>query len=218
MTRLLALEDARPTVVGRYLRRRGDRTTVGVLVESYPALGCMMRDAALGGRYTAIRDRRARARAVNAELRCISRVIIAPQWRGLGLAVRLVRAALAQPTTIMTEALAAMGRVNPFFERAGMTAYPRPAHERDARLAAALRHAGFDPIDLARIGHLAQGIDRLPAAARRWLIAELRRWHGHGRGRDGTTRAGVTDMLIAARTSLLAEPVYYLKVHAMERC
>lgn len=215
-TRVLVLDDARPTIVGRYLQRRGERATVGVLVESYPALNCMMRDAALGGRYAHIRSPRARARVLNDELRCISRVIIAPQWRGLGLAVRLVRAALAQPTTRMTEALAAMGRVNPFFQRAGMTAYPRPAHEHDARFTAALRHAGFEPTDLARLAHLTERIAALPRTRQGWLLDELRRWFGHGRRRGGARTADITDMLAAARTSLLAEPVYYLKVHESE--
>lgn len=57
----------------------------------------------------------------NATLRTISRVIVHPAFRGTGLATRLVRRLIADCPTPYIEALATMGWVNPFFERAGMT-------------------------------------------------------------------------------------------------
>lgn len=58
---------------------------------------------------------------VNAEISRISRVIIHPKFRGVGLAHELVR--LTMPLTHMRliETVAAMPKYNPFFERAGMT-------------------------------------------------------------------------------------------------
>ncbi|MEL7088949.1 MAG: hypothetical protein AAGL98_11010, partial [Planctomycetota bacterium] len=93
-TRVLVLEDPRPTVVGRYLQRADTTVVVGVLIESLPSLSCRMRDWALHERYGGHLAPRSRAIMLNSELRCISRVVIDPRWRGLGLAVRLVRRAL----------------------------------------------------------------------------------------------------------------------------
>lgn len=60
-------------------------------------------------------------RWANANLRTISRVIVHPQFRGLGLAVCIVRALCGACPTRYVEATAAMGAAHPLFERAGMT-------------------------------------------------------------------------------------------------
>ncbi len=57
---------------------------------------------------------------VNQNIRTISRVIVHPQFRSLGLASRLVRCACTEATTRYVEAFAVMGRVHPFFEKGGM--------------------------------------------------------------------------------------------------
>lgn len=182
---------------------------VGVLVESLPSLSCRLRDRVLGDRYRALRDARYRSRMLTDELRCISRVVIHPQWRGLGLAVKLVRAALADPVTVYTEAIAAMGQIHPFFERAGMVAHYRQPHEIDARLIQALQNAGFEPIDLARLQTLLLGIERLPHATRVWLKDEIRRWHAKA-FRQSNAHATVGEQLSAAQIRLLCQPVYYI--------
>jgi len=105
-------------------RRAGDPRTAAVLIVSPPVLNCRGRNVATGGRYLRP-NRRAGTRRLNAEMECVSRVIVHPIFRGCGLAVRLVRHALRTAATGRVEALAAMGAVHPFFERAGMTAYGR---------------------------------------------------------------------------------------------
>lgn len=192
--------DPRPTVA-----RDGAGEVVAVLVESLPALSCRLRDVALPGRYVGWSDRGAAARLLNAEVRCLSRVIVHPQWRGLGLAVDLVRRALATMTTPYTEALAAMGRVHPFFERAGMTAYRRPPLAADQRLIDALRWAGLEPWVLADAGRAASRFtDATPTA--RLLRRELGRWAG--------PRLPLHRQIERARDRLLREPVYYLKARS----
>ena len=166
-TRVWVMDDCSPSVWQRWRAMRGepagaDETrVVAVLVESLPALSCAMRDAALPGRYTGM-DRRSAARLVNDELRCISRVVVHPQYRGLGLAVRLVRQALATVQTPYTEALAAMGRVHPFFKLAGMTEYQRPPHAKDQRLLDAMRSVGLAPWELASRRRLLARIGESP--------------------------------------------------------
>jgi GNAT superfamily N-acetyltransferase len=59
-------------------------------------------------------------RFINAHVRTISRIIVHPQFRSLGLASLLVRHLCATCPTRYVEALAAMGRAHPLFERAGM--------------------------------------------------------------------------------------------------
>lgn len=108
-----------PAAVTRVLVawHRGRR--VGVLVEAPPLLACRARDRATRGRFRR-RDRRAAARALNREVRAILRVVVHPNYRGIGLGVRLVRAALASAGTPYVEAIAQLGTVHPLFVRAGM--------------------------------------------------------------------------------------------------
>ena len=95
--------------------RRGRVVAVAVL--SYPCLNSAARDAALGLSHLAPRDKIA---FVNENVRTISRVIVHPQFRGVGLASRLVRYVCDRCPTRWVEAYAAMGRVHPFFEKGGM--------------------------------------------------------------------------------------------------
>ncbi|MFN3166027.1 MAG: hypothetical protein ACE37H_03070 [Phycisphaeraceae bacterium] len=207
--RVFAIDDRTPTAGDRLLSRPIVPRPIAVLVESLPSLSCRLRDAALGGRYRHLRPGQ-RSAMLNSELRCVSRVIVDPRFRGLGLAVRLVRHALATATTRYTEALAVMGRVSPFFERAGMTAYERPPLPVDERALAALRYAGFEPRALALPAALAGQIEALPNPTRAVLIRELSRWYRAAGGRGIRTEPALSDTLRAAQQRLLARPIYYL--------
>jgi len=198
------------TAATRYCGRGARRSVIGVLVESMPALQCRLRDEALGKRYGGVRSTHQRALLLGREMRCISRVIVDPRWRGLGVAVRLVRHALDHATTVYTESLAAMGRVHPFFERAGMTAYRRPAHETDLRLIGVLERAGLDPVELARPRELLEQVHGLSDLTGRWVLDELRLWYRRFSGRAAGASADPLAYVEAARERLLCEPVYYL--------
>ncbi len=225
VTRVLVLEDTEPTVASRFAGLNEPRGlggtprgvdgvgwVVAVLVESLPSLSCRMRDYALRDRYGTHLSPGERALLLNAEVRCISRVVVDPRWRGSGLAVRLVRHALRTATTPVTEALAAMGRVHPFFERAGMTAYPRPTHDYDARLLAAMRFSGVDPDALGDLVQTWRIIESLPPRKREWLLKELRSWYRKNGGRSGGYERGPRKQLRTARERLGLEPVYYVHV------
>ncbi len=203
-----------PTVVGRYLGERGEKTVIGVLVRSLPHLGCALRDHATHDRYRGM-GHRAAAQLVNREFRTISRVVVDPRWRGAGVAVRLVKRALAEPETIFTEALAAMGRVHPFFEKAGMQRYDRPPRPEHARLADALAQANLPPALLASRSQFMQRLSALSPAVQQWIEHELRRWHRYSarQSRHAPRDVPFEDVLRAARDQLFLHPVYFLAHH-----
>lgn len=213
-TRVLTLRHSDRSAACKF---RGDDTgtiAVAVLVESLPSLSCTMRNWALNDRYGNWLAPRPRASLLNREVRVISRVVVHPCWRGVGLAVRLVKAALESATTQYTEALAAMGRVNPFFERAGMTAYPRPPHKYDARLTDAIHWIGLSTHDLACIEKFISKFNTLDNNKRAWFHKELYRWYRQNGGRSIVHSQDPMIHLRTARQRLMLDPVYYLHNNA----
>ena len=74
---------------------------------------------------------------------CIRRVIIEPRYRGLGLASKLVAETMPMTGAMMVEAISVMGKIHPFFERAGMQASGIPHEAKTERMVAALEAAGI---------------------------------------------------------------------------
>lgn len=139
----------------------------GVLATSRPVLNGSWRAAAFGERFCS-GDRSADARAINADLRTISRVIVDPRYRGLGVGTGLVRAYLASPATACTESITALGRTCPIFTSAGMRECVIPRPPRHDRLVRALGAA--TDLDAARrlLGRLSPDAER---ALRQWACA-----------------------------------------------
>lgn len=214
VTAVYSLVHRAPSIAGRFLQRPDQTMVVGVLLRCLPHLACQLRDQATGFRYRNLTPR-ASASMINHEFRTIARVIIHPQWRGLGLAVRLVKHALSEPETIYTEALAAMGRVHPFFERSGMIRYDRPLRPEHVRLEEALYRLGIDSTDLASISLVRGKLEKVNAADQQWIESELRRWNrtAFRIPKDKIAAMNLKQLLIAARDKLLVQPVYYLMHH-----
>ncbi|MCC5822897.1 MAG: hypothetical protein LAT64_04770 [Phycisphaerales bacterium] len=188
----------RPAAVVRVLRcvrttPEGEHVLAGVLGVSMPVLNASWRPLAWPGRFEST-DRRANARRLNHEVRCIARVIVTPGSRGLGIASMLVRAYLDDPLTPRTEAAAAMGACCLFFRAAGMREYRLPRLPHDARLADALDAEGLRPTDLIR-----------PADRSAFIARELDRWARHARVRIDPARH--------AACRLLTEPRAYAHTH-----
>lgn len=209
-TRVLTLSHTTHTATSRFTHAPQARHPVAVLVESLPSLSCTMRNYALNDRYGNWLAPRPRALLLNREVRVISRVVVHPCWRGTGLAVRLVKAALQSPTTLYTEALAAMGRINPFFERAGMTAYPRHQHAYDARLIQAMQSIGLSTASLASMAQASHKIHLLNKHTRNWFHKELYRWYRQNGGRSIVHSTNPDTHLQTARKRLMLDPVYYI--------
>jgi hypothetical protein len=131
--------------------------TAGVIVYAMPTAGGSMRSEALP--FLAGLDRSTRMSILNKNIRTISRVIIEPRFRSLGLASRLVRETMPLMTVPFVEALAVMGQVNPFFEKAGMTRYDAPPSPACVRLLEAFGAVGIEQQDLIDPGLVQQKLD-----------------------------------------------------------
>lgn len=123
---------------------RSEREVVGVIVYTYPAPNVAARNAAVGGYFQGA-DNIANLRRLNRCMRCISRVIIEPRWRGLGLATWLVQETLPMLDVPMIESMALMGRFHPFLERAGMRRFDPPENPNADALRLGLAGLGIEP-------------------------------------------------------------------------
>lgn len=161
----------RPGVPVRVLAARDGGVLAGVLVVSMPALNGPWRARAWPSRGCGKREA---ARRLNATVRTISRVIVHPRYRGLGVGTALVRAYLAGPDAARCEVIAAMGRYVPFLERAGMRRVNVPRSARDARLAKRLRAMGIEAwrlVDVDESRWLLARCAALRRAVRAWAWA-----------------------------------------------
>jgi hypothetical protein len=110
----------------------------GVIVYTTPRPALELRSVATGNQLA----------LVNKYIRCISRVIIEPRLRGLGLAVRLVHDTMPLLNVPIIEAMAVMGHINPFFEKAGMKAYTAKMPASCIRLIEAMSLVGIEQNEL----------------------------------------------------------------------
>jgi len=87
-----------------------------------------------------------KARLINDEIARISRVIIHPKFRGIGLGEFLVKETLHKVDAKVVEVLAVMARYNPFFEKAGMLRvdYRRDETAIDKKIRGFLGERNFD--------------------------------------------------------------------------
>jgi ABC-type lipoprotein export system ATPase subunit/GNAT superfamily N-acetyltransferase len=90
------------------LKRGGE--LCGVIVYSFPPSMTFGRSRVWRGDF----------RRLQREISTISRVVVHPKYRTVGLGVRLVRETLDLAGTACVESLAVMAKYNPFFEKAGM--------------------------------------------------------------------------------------------------
>ena len=111
---------------------------VGVIVYSYPPPVCF-------GRCQTPLGRRLKFNELNNQLSLISRVILHPKYRTIGLGTKLVKDTLTLAQTPYVEAVAVMAKYNPFFEKAGMTRIKTQRHDSTHMEAVnRLRQLGFN--------------------------------------------------------------------------
>jgi hypothetical protein len=183
------------------------RQTVGVIVYKIPTPGAELRNIATGGLFTGF-DRATQLVLLNKNVRCINRVIIEPRFRSLGLASRLVRETMPRVDVPIIEAMAVMGLVNPFLEKAGMKAYKPKIQERCVRLVEALSTVGIEGKELIDPKRVQGKLDRLPAASAEFIERQIYRFL-QSYGSHRYSRAGLerTRYILGKLTE---RPVYYI--------
>lgn len=182
-------------------------TVVGVIVYSTATAVLELRNAATDNFFAGL-DRNTQLGLINKNIRRISRLVIEPRFRGLGLATRLVRETMPQLNVPIIEAVAVMGRVNPFLEKAGMKAYEAKPHVASIQLAEAFSLLGMENAELVDAQRVQQQLDGLTNAQAEFLkrcIAQFLK--SHGRRRDMPPGLERTRYIL---TTLTARPTYYI--------
>ncbi len=180
---------------------------VGVIVYSTATAVLELRNAATNNFFAGL-DRDTQLGLINKHIRRISRLVIEPRFRGLGLATCLVRETMPQLNVPIIEAVAVMGRVNPFLEKAGMKAYKATPRLASVQLAEAFSLLGLEDADLVDAQKVQQKLDGLPSAPAAFFEGCVRQFlRSHGRRRYMPPGLERTRYILAA---LGARPTYYI--------
>jgi GNAT superfamily N-acetyltransferase len=115
--------------------------TVGAVVYGSPPITATGRRQALG-KHLPIKE-------VNRDIARISRVVVHPKYRTIGLGAKIVAETLPLAGKPYVETIAVMAKYNPFFERAGMTkiAETKP-NPQTLKVVEKLRNFDFNPVFL----------------------------------------------------------------------
>jgi GNAT superfamily N-acetyltransferase len=115
--------------------KRGEELC-GVIVYCYPPPTCFGRRLVLP---------KMSMKELNEKLSIISRVVVHPKYRTIGLGVKLVRETLAKAGTPYVEMPAVMAKYNPFGEKAGMRKIvEQPPSKEALKIAEILQMLGFN--------------------------------------------------------------------------
>ena len=119
---------------------------IGIIVYSNSYLNLKPRNMTFGDRYLFTPGDLHKAQLINDEIARISRVIIHPKFRGIGLGEFLVKQTLPLAKAKVVEVLAVMARYNPFFEKAGMAKvnYCKDETAIDKKINTFLKNRNFD--------------------------------------------------------------------------
>ncbi len=190
------------------------RRPAGVVVYAMPNPRIELRTIATNGVFHGL-DRQTELELLNRHVRCLARVVIEPRFRGIGLAVRLVRETMPRLNVPIIEALGVMPLVNPFLERAGMQCFEPRVPVEHVELLEALSAVGIEEDDLVDPERVQQGLDRLATSARAFIEARMRRFlKSHGSRRttpDGLER---TRYVLGKLTH---RPAYYIWFNPLVR-
>ncbi len=133
-----------------YCLKRGHELC-GVIVYCYPPPGCAGRRLVLPGKLS--------MKGLNLGLSTISRIVIHPKYRSIGLGAKLIRETLPRVGTPCVEMIAVMAKYNPFAEKAGMKKVLEQMPSEEAlRVADVLSGLGFN---LKLLGSQKHVLDKL---------------------------------------------------------
>ncbi len=181
--------------------------TVGVIVYKMPAPALELRNVATSGIFTGF-DRTTQLNIVNNNIRCISRVIIDPRFRSLGLASWLVAQTMPKVKITIVESLAVMGKVNPFFEKAGMKKYSANIPARCLQLKEAFSIVDIEEAQLINPSVVHEKMESLTSKKKAFIEYQIRLFlQSYGRRRMMTHSQERTAYTLGKLTD---RPVYYI--------
>ena len=199
--------DSRPGPYAAIFALRFGDETIGVIVYAMPSPRLELRGIATDNLFVGF-DKATQLALLNKNVRCISRVIIEPRFRTLGLASRLVRETMPKINVPIIEAMAVMGLVNPFFEKAGMKAFTAKAPARCIQLIEALSMVGVEKEELIDPQKVQRKLDRLPVAGAEFIELQIKRFlQSYGKRRNMSAGLERTRYVLS---KLTARPVYYI--------
>lgn len=138
--------------------KRGEELC-GVIVYCYSPVACFGRKEVLS------KELRLNIRELNRKLSIISRVVVHPKYRTVGLGAKLVKETLALAGTPCVEMVAVMAKYNPFAEKAGMK---KIAEQQPSKKALAIVHVlkglGFNTQLLGSKKHVLARLQSLETA------------------------------------------------------
>jgi hypothetical protein len=182
----------------------------GVIVYAMPVPRMELRNRATGNLFKGF-DRQTQLALINRNIRCISRIVIEPRLRGVGLATRLVRETLPRVKVPIVEALAVMPRVNPFLEKAGMTAWPARVRLEQVELVEALSLAGIEDHELIDPEPVQRKLESLSPSAADFLEIRIQQFlKSHGSRRTMPCGIERTRYILGKLTE---RPAYYIWFH-----
>jgi hypothetical protein len=181
--------------------------TIGVIVYSMPSPRLELRGKATDNFFSGF-DKSTQLGLINKNIRCISRLIIEPRFRGLGLAKRLVQQTMPQMNVPIIEAVAVMGRINPFFEKAGMRPFISKPSQHFAQFIEALSIIGIEGKDLIDPQKVQRRLSRLNDKKNVFIEREIQHFlKGYGRRRNMPPGLERTRFILSR---LNTRPVYYI--------
>ena len=211
--------DHRPAVVKavyaiRPRQSRGSlgRRPAGVIVYAMSNPRIELRTIATAGAFSGL-DRQTELEMLNRHVRCIARVIVEPRFRGIGLAVRLVRETMPMLDVPIVEALGVMPRVNPFLQRAGLKSFEPRVPVEHVALLEAFSVVGIEEGELIDPDGVQQKLDRLAPPVGEFLEVRTRQFlKSHGSRR---TMPGGIERTRYILGKLTHRPAYYIWINPL---
>jgi hypothetical protein len=192
---------------GKALDAQLGTNTVGVIVYTMPSPALELRNIATDNLFAGF-DRSTRLALINKNIRCIGRVIIEPRFRSLGLASRLVRETMPEMGVPLVEAMAVMGLVNPFFEKAGMEAFTAKMPARCVQMLEAFSTVGIEKDILISPKKVQQKLDQLGRREAGFIELQIKHFlQSYGKRRHNQPGAERTRFVLS---KLTLRPVYYI--------
>jgi len=115
---------------------------IGVIVITYPHLALKGRNIYTDKKYSKMSTEN--CKKINEEFECIARIILHPQYRGLGLAYYFLEEYFKLSSSKYIETVAVMANYTPFFEKAGMTKVETEQDNKRSAMIQDLEQYGFN--------------------------------------------------------------------------